>query len=110
MESFCTIIIYISMKKKKISREETAKFPQEKIVESLKLPKDILLGASIITHVGKNELLIENYKGLIDYREDCILVQGKHERIRVQGNRLIISYYTKEEMKICGNIREVSYE
>ena len=76
----------------------------------MELPKDILLGASIITLVGKNELLIENYKGILDYREDSILIQGKHERIRIEGRKLVISNYTREEMKISGTVHKVSYE
>lgn len=98
------------MRKRKPIKEEERKNSKEQIVESLKLPKDILLGASIITLVGKNELLIENYKGILDYKEDCILIQGKHERIKVEGRKLVILSYTKEEMKIGGIIREVSYE
>ncbi|MDD7050725.1 MAG: YabP/YqfC family sporulation protein [Lachnospiraceae bacterium] len=83
---------------------------QEKIVDCLELPKDILLGASIITALGNRELVIENYKGILDYQEECILLQGKHYRIQIKGKRLRIAYYTKEEMKICGCITEVAYQ
>ena len=83
---------------------------QEKIVDCLDLPKDILLGASIITALGNRELVIENYKGILDYKEECILLQGKHYRIQIKGKRLRIAYYTKEEMKICGCITEVAYQ
>lgn len=37
------------------------------IVESLELPQDIVYGAVIISAMGRNEVLIENYKGIIDY-------------------------------------------
>ena len=98
------------MRKKKISQEEKEKFRQEQIAEWLQLPKDILLGASIITALGNRELVIENYKGILDYQEECILLQGKHYRIQIKGKRLRIAYYTKEEMKICGCITEVAYQ
>lgn len=83
---------------------------QEKIADWLELPKDILLGASIITALGNRELLVENYKSILEYRENTILLQGKKCRIRINGARLRIAYYTKEEMKICGFITEVSYQ
>ena len=89
-----------------LSKTNTA----EKVADWLELPKDILLGASIITVLGNRELLIENYKGVLEYREDNILLQGKKCRIRIRGSELMIDYYTKEEMKVYGRISEVSYE
>ena len=35
---------------------------KEQMVDSLKLPKDLLLGASIVTLTGNHEAWIENYK------------------------------------------------
>ncbi|MCL2719625.1 MAG: YabP/YqfC family sporulation protein [Lachnospiraceae bacterium] len=81
----------------------------EKIVESLKLPKDSLLGASIVTVTGNSEVFIENYKGMIEYTDENILLQGKTCRIEIKGQRLTIEYYTNEDMKITGRINSVSY-
>ena len=81
----------------------------EKIVESLKLPKDSLLGASIVTVTGNSEAFIENYKGMIEYTDENILLQGKTCRIAIEGKRLTIDYYTNEDMKISGRIESVSY-
>ncbi|RAZ93291.1 sporulation protein, partial [Klebsiella oxytoca] len=36
---------------------------KELIVESLRLPKDTMLGAAIVTITGNREAFIENYKG-----------------------------------------------
>ena len=81
----------------------------EKIVESLKLPKDSLLGASIVTVTGNTEVFVENYKGMIEYTDENILLQGKTCRIMIQGQRLTIDYYTNEDMKITGRVTNVSY-
>lgn len=82
----------------------------EKIADQLELPKDIVLGASVITMTGNREVIVENYSGIIEFREDSVLLQGKKVRIRVCGSGLTILYYTKEEMKIRGIISCVSYE
>ena len=37
------------------------------LVESLELPMDIMYGAVIITAMGRNQILVENYKGIIEY-------------------------------------------
>ena len=98
------------MKKKTVNQEGRDILSPEKITEFLELPKDTLLGASIITLMGNQELRVENYKSILDYREDYILLQAKKYRIQIKGRKLQIAYYTKDEMKICGYITEVSYQ
>lgn len=63
-----------------------------------------MLGASILTLIGDTELLVENYRGILEYTQECILLQGKHTRIRIEGCCLKIVYYTNEDMKIAGKI------
>lgn len=82
---------------------------RELVVESLKLPKDSLLGASIITVTGENDILVENYKGILQYSDDLILLQGKNRRIELKGRNLTIVYYTNEDMKIRGMIETISF-
>lgn len=82
---------------------------RELVVESLKLPKDSLLGASIITVTGENDALVENYKGILQYSDDLILLQGKNRRIELKGKHLTIVYYTNEDMKISGRIETISF-
>lgn len=83
---------------------------QEKIIDVCKLPKDIVLGASIINVLGNREIWIENFKGILEYNNEKILIQGKKYRILIQGKNLKITYYTKEEMKITGIIINISYQ
>ncbi len=82
---------------------------KELIVESLKLPKDSLLGAAIVTVTGNREAFIENYKGILEYTKETIVLQGKNCKICFQGNELSIDYYTNEDMKISGNIEIIRY-
>ena len=82
---------------------------KELIVESLKLPKDSLLGAVIVTVTGNREALIENYKGILEYTKESIVLQGKNCKICFQGEELSIDYYTNEDMKISGNIEQIRY-
>ena len=64
---------------------------RERMAESLKLPKDSVLGASIVTITGKRDVFVENYK------------------VEICGKRLNILYYTNEDMKISGWIENVRY-
>lgn len=83
--------------------------PKELIVESLRLPKDTMLGAAIVTITGKQEAFIENYKGILEYTTESIVLQGKNCKICFEGQRLSIDYYTNEDMKISGSIDTVRY-
>ena len=70
---------------------------KELMVESLKLPKDSLLGASIVTVTGNCEVFVENYKGILEYSPEVILLQGKNHKIELTGKRLNIVYYTSNK-------------
>lgn len=83
---------------------------REKMVNGLELPKDLMLGAAIVTVTGQREVLITNYKGILEYEDSFIRVQTKNCRITVTGARLAIEYYTNEEMKITGFIHDIQYE
>lgn len=83
---------------------------REKVVTNLELPKDLMLGASVLTVTGQGEALISNYKGILEYRDSFIRVQTKNCRIQISGVNLAIDYYTNEEMKISGLIEQILYE
>lgn len=78
-------------------------------IESLELPKDLMYGSVLVTVTGTSEMLLENYRGIIEYTSERIRVQTKHCQIQIQGQRLLIAYYTNDEMKITGNICEITY-
>lgn len=83
---------------------------REKMIDSLELPKDLMLGAAVLTVTGRKEALISNYKGILEYEDSFIRVQTKNCRILISGAHLAIDYYTNEEMKISGFIQSIEYE
>ncbi len=82
---------------------------KEEMTDALNLPKDLMLGAVIITITGKHEAYVENYMSLIEYTEELIRIQTKTCKLEIRGLQLDISYYTNDEMKITGEIQEVKY-
>jgi len=80
------------------------------LFESLQLPKDVCLGALRVTLTGNGEAWIENYKGILEYTEQKILLQAKTCQVCFEGSRLSIDYYTNEDMKISGCINNVRYQ
>ncbi len=91
-------------------RNQTGRMEKkEYLVESLKLPKDICMGAIKVSLTGNQEAWIENYRGILEYTECQILLQGKTCQVCFEGSRLSIDYYTNEDMKISGCITCVKY-
>lgn len=83
---------------------------RESLAEGLELPKDVSCGMVIVTVTGRRSLVLEHYQGIIAFDDDCIRIRTKECNVCVLGDRLKVDYYTNEEMKIVGVIRQISYE
>lgn len=50
---------------------------KEKWIDSLQLPKDVCMGALRVTLTGNSEAWIENYRGILEYTGERILLAGQ---------------------------------
>ena len=96
------------MKSKK-EKKKTARPAKERIVEKLMLPKDLMLGAAVVTVTGRNEVYVENYRGIIEYTSSRIKLQTKTCAVEIEGQSLDVAYYTNDEMKITGVVTQITY-
>lgn len=94
------------MKRKNSPKNNVLK---KEIIDTLKLPKDVCMGALRVTLTGNTEAWIENYRGILEYTEQTILLQTKTCQVCFEGSKLSIDYYTNEDMKISGCISCVRY-
>lgn len=83
---------------------------RENLAESLKIPRDLAFHDAVITLTGDTELLLENYRGILEYSQTRIVVQTNRCRICIQGEKLEVLYYTDDEMKVSGKFSGISYE
>lgn len=82
---------------------------KEALFGKLNFPQDVCTGALNVSLTGNREAWIENYKGILEYSEDKILLQGKHGMICLEGSHLSVDYYTDSDMKISGFITLLRY-
>ncbi len=80
------------------------------MAQLLQLSEDFAYGEACITMNGRMEALVENYKGILEYTPEKILVQTKHGCVEFAGKEMQISYYNAEEMKIQGHIGSVCFQ
>ncbi len=79
----------------------------EKFADAFSLPKDMVINATLIHLVGKSDVFVENFKGIIAYSCNEILIKGYGMKYCIRGERMVINYYSNEDMKISGHIKEV---
>ncbi|MCD7864441.1 MAG: YabP/YqfC family sporulation protein [Clostridiales bacterium] len=79
------------------------------MTDGFKLPKDLILGDSIVTITGRSDMTVENYRGILLYEDSQIRLSLKHGQIQISGTALNIEYYTNDDMKISGRIDKLEY-
>lgn len=82
---------------------------KEKLSDALELPKDITMDISRMVILGREDIIIENHKGVIDYSEDRISINTGIGVIVINGNHLIIKSIVQEEIVLKGNIESISF-
>lgn len=97
-------------KSAKKGKEEEHKINlKEKMAELLELPKEIVLDLPKITMFGDKNLIVENYKGIIEYDNNRIRVNTGKGIIMVSGDRLVIKEITSEDLMIEGEILSLEF-
>lgn len=82
----------------------------EKTASAFALPADIVAGLSCIRLVGREELYVQNHKGILAYGEKEMLISGGKILIRVRGSGLKLCAMTATDLAITGQIAAVELE
>ncbi len=83
---------------------------KKRIADTYELPKDVVMGQPVVTVLGRTEMNIENYRGIIEYTDVLIRIQTKIGQIRITGKNLRVDYYTNDDMKLTGQIEAIEYQ
>lgn len=81
-----------------------------KIDSILEMPKEIYTNEPKITIIGFNEMLIENYKGILEYEEYYVKVNTHIGIININGFNLKLEQMTGDDIKIIGDIDSMEIE
>ena len=77
--------------------------------DTFMIPKDVIAGQSIISMIGSHEMRLSNYQAIKEYSTESIKLLLHKKTIIIQGERLMIEYSRKDEIKIIGNISNISF-
>lgn len=81
-----------------------------KINEILEIPKEVSTDIPKITIIGFQEMLIENYKGILEYDEIFIRISTHIGIIDISGLNLSLNQMTEDDILISGKIENIEFE
>lgn len=76
----------------------------------LELPQEVCSNIPKVTIVGFNEMIIENYKGILEYEEFFVKIGTHIGIINVNGYNLNLENMTDDDIKITGKIESFDIE
>lgn len=83
---------------------------KSKINQILEMPREIDNKEPKITIISFDEILIENYKGILGYEEFFIKVDTEIGIININGYKLTLEQITDEDIGIKGTIKSIELE
>ena len=76
----------------------------------LELPKEVYSNEPKITINGFEELIIENYKGILEYEEFLVRINTYVGILNVNGYNLNLQTMTNDDIKVTGKIESIDLE
>ena len=81
-----------------------------KLDSILELPREVTSSDVKLTLNGFDEILIENYKNILEYQDILIKVNTFEGAISIYGFNLRLEQMTDEDIKIIGQIDNIEFE
>ncbi len=77
---------------------------REKIERALEMPLELLKNIPRVTLIGNENVLIENYKSIVEYEKNIIRVSNN---VCILGEELNVSELSAEELIVTGKIKSI---
>ncbi|MBO5178023.1 MAG: YabP/YqfC family sporulation protein [Lachnospiraceae bacterium] len=75
----------------------------------MSIPKDVLANQAMISLIGNHGIRVTNYRAIEEYSTENIKLSLGKKHLLINGSHLFIEYFRKDEIKIVGNILNVSF-
>lgn len=83
---------------------------QNRLDRLLEMPKEISSVEPKVTIMGFNQMLIENYKNILEYQEFYVRVNTHTGIININGFNLKLEEMTTDDLMIQGKIEGIDFE
>lgn len=82
----------------------------KKIDKIFEMPQEIYSKIPKLTITGFNEILLENYKGILEYEEVFTSISTHIGIVNINGYNLNLEKMTNDDIKISGKIENIELE
>ncbi len=83
---------------------------RNKIEKLLEIPVEVTTNIPKITLIGFNQLMIENYMGVIEYEEYLVKINSSIGIIIIEGNKMNLNQINENDVLISGAISKIYLE
>ena len=81
-----------------------------KIDKILEMPKEVYSDIPKITITGFDEMIIENFKGILEYEEYFVRINTHIGIININGFNLNLENMTNDDIRVTGKIESMDIE
>ena len=83
---------------------------KNRIDKILEMPKEVYSNVPKLTVVGFEEMIIENYKSILEYEEFFVRINTHMGILNINGFNLNLEKMTNDDIKITGTIESIDLE
>lgn len=83
---------------------------KRKINDILEIPKEIYMNIPNFIITGFEDMIIENYKGILEYEDYYVRVNTYIGIVNIHGINLRLEKMTEDNLKIIGKIESIEIE
>ena len=76
----------------------------------LEMPEEVYSNTPKVTITGFNEMILENYKGILEYEEFFASISTHIGIVNINGFNINLEKMTNDDIKITGKIESIELE
>lgn len=82
----------------------------KRVSEFLEIPREVLSNIPKITITGFDEIMIENFKGILEYEDFFTRISTSIGNININGFNLKLNQMTDDDILVTGKIENIDFE
>ena len=93
-----------------MKKKQNRRIKQNRFEELLEIPREVYSAMPKLTVMGFEELLVENYKAILEYQDFYIRLSTNIGIININGFELNLNEMTNDDILITGKIEGIDFE
>ena len=81
----------------------------QRVGDIFDMPLGVISDAPRIELLGKNEIWVENIRGILDYNENCIKINTTVGILKIEGDEFFINSISDDSVNIKGTIIRMEF-